>query len=119
MRRAAFAFAAALALLTGPALAGLDQCSEPYGPVLPDAASLTAETLAEAKKEVLQFIADSDAFQSCVVSVMNVKDKDEKLSPAEMAAAQRKIDSNQKEKEAIGNAYNALARDYNARHGAK
>lgn len=114
MRRAVLT-SLALAVLSGPALAaGIDRCSEPFGPALPTAASTTIAQLPAIKKEVEAFIRDSDAFQSCLVAVMDVKDEDEKLSKAEMAQAQRKLDSNQREKEAIGAAYNALAKQVKA-----
>lgn len=114
MRR--LVLAAAAGLLLSPAYAGkLDQCSQPYGPVLP-AAPVTKEQLKAAKAEVVQFIEDSDAFQSCLIHLMDEKDKDDALTPAEKAQAQRKIDSNQREKQAIGDAYNALAKDYASRN---
>ena len=72
--------------------------------------------LKAAKAEVEQCIEDSDTFQSCLIRLLDEKDKEKQLSTAEKAQAQRKINSNQKEKEVIGAAYNALARDYAARN---
>lgn len=112
MRRALLVLAASIAL-TAPAFAGLDQCQEPYAPVLPTPKTVTKESLHKAKDEVLRFISDSDAFQTCMLAVMAVKDKDEKLSPQQMQQAQRAIDENQAEKERVGAEYNALVKVVN------
>lgn len=114
MRRAAFALIAAFAL-TPAALANMDRCQEPFGPVLPKAASVTADQLADAKAEVLQFIKDSDAYQACLLASMH--DPEAKLTDGQKATLNRRIESNQREKEAIGDEYNGLVRTVNARSG--
>jgi hypothetical protein len=118
MRRAAFAFVAALAL-TGSALAVGDECQEPYGPVLPDAATTTKAELRAIKAEVEAFIRDSDNYQSCLWHLIDEKDKKGKpvLSQSDIAKLTRRADSNQAEKEAIGNGFNQLVKTVNARGG--
>lgn len=120
MRRVLFASVIGL-ILAPAALAGVDSCQEPFGPVLPKAASVTEAQLASIKDEVVTFIKDSDAYQACLVAAMNTADrsKDEKMSDGEKAAINRRIASNQREKEAIGNGYNELVRVVNARSGKK
>jgi len=113
MRIAALAFAACL--LVPAAFAGTERCSEPYGPVVPDGNVATAAEMKTAKAEVLQFVADSDAFQACIVAVID--DPEEKMTPAQKQAAGRLINDNQKEKEAVAAAYNAALRAYKAKHG--
>ncbi len=109
MRRAAFAIAAALCL-TGPAFAVGEECQEPYGPVLPDPATVTKADLRAVKAEVEAFIADSDAYQSCLLHLIDnpAKPKDGGLTDSQKASLQRRINANQKEKETIGNTYNQL-----------
>lgn len=118
MRRAAFAFVAALAL-TGPAFAVGEECQEPYGPVLPNAASTTKTELRAIKAEVEAFIRDSDGYQACLWHLIDQKDKKGKpvLSESDRTKLRRRADSNQAEKEAIGNGYNDLVRAVNARGG--
>ena len=109
MRRAAFALVMSL-MLAPAALAGIDSCQEPYGPVLPDAATVTDVQLQAVKADVLAFIRDSDAYQACLVAAMSEADKskDGKMTDGQKAAVYRRIDASQKEKEAIGNEYNKL-----------
>lgn len=114
MRRLVFALAAATAL-AGPAFAGVERCQEPFGPVMPPAAGITQDKLREARAEVQRFIKESDAYQECLLTVM--RDPAEKLTDAQKAAINRRIESNQKEKEAIGAAYNELVKTYNATIG--
>ena len=114
MRRAAFALIAALAL-SPAALAGIKRCQEPFGPVLPDQATVTAAELKAVKSEVQTFIKDSDAYQACLLATM--RDPEEKMTDGEKARVDRMIASNQREKEAIGAEYNALVRAVNARGG--
>lgn len=114
MRRFVFAAAAAVAL-AGPAFAGVERCQEPFGPVLPSAATITQEGLKAARLEVKRFIDESDSYQECLLTVM--RDPSEKLTDAQKAAIDRRIAANQKEKEAIGAAYNELVKAYNAKSG--
>jgi hypothetical protein len=119
MRRAAFALTAAL-LLAGSAFAAVgDECQEPYGPVLPDAATVTMAQLRAVKPEVEQFIRDSDGYQSCLWHLIDQKDKKGKpvLSESDSARLRRRSDSNQAEKEKIGNGYNELVKIAAARGG--
>lgn len=120
MRRVVMASMFAL-VLPSAALASVDSCQEPFGPVLPKAETVTEAQLATIKEEVVTFIKDSDAYQSCLVAAMNTADrsKDDKMTDGEKAAVNRRIASNQREKETIGNGYNELVRVVNARSGKK
>lgn len=114
MRLAAL-FAAAL-FLAPAAFAGTERCQAPYGPVVPDGNTATSAEMKTAKAEVLQFIADSDQYQSCIDAV--IKDPAEKMTPQQKQAALRLIDQNQQEKQEVADAYNAALRAYKAKHGA-
>lgn len=109
------AAAALIALFAAPvAFAGVDdRCQEPFGPVVPDGNTATAAQMTTAKREVLAFIKDSDAFQSCVILVID-DPKEEIKEPAKKAAL-KKIESNQREKEDVANAYNAALKAFKAR----
>ena len=115
MRFAAAALLAAV-LLAPAALAGTERCSLPYGPVVPDGNTATAAEMKAAKAEVLQFIDDSDAYQSCIEAV--TKDPAEKMTPEQKQAAYALMDKNQQEKVAVADAYNQALRAYKAKHGA-
>ncbi len=119
MRRAAFLIAAAT-VLTPAAFADIDRCQEPFGPVLPKEETVTRAQLTRARAEVQVFIKDSDAYQDCLLSSLN--DPDAKLKEPEhkalSARVDRRIQSNQREKEAIGAAYNRLVAAVNKREGA-
>lgn len=108
------AAAALLAVLAAPtAFAGVERCQEPFGPVVPDGHTATQAEMRTARTEVLRFIKDSDAYQSCVVLVMD--DPVEKLTDPQKRAAMRRIESNQQEKQAVGDAYNAALKVFRAR----
>jgi len=113
---------AAALFFAGAALADQpwDRCQEPFGPLAPDPSVATAADMAQAKKEVEAFIRDSDAYQECLLFAMDDRKakKEDKLSPGQKAQMQRMIESNQREKEMIGNEYNEAVRAFNARIGA-
>lgn len=117
MRRAVFTLTAAV-WLAGSAFAAVgDECQEPYGPVLPDAATVTMAELRAIKPDVQAFIKDSDGYQSCLWHLIDEKDKKGKpvLSESDRSRLKRRSDSNQTEKEAIGFRYNELVKIASAR----
>lgn len=117
MRRAAFALTAAV-WLAGSAFAAVgDECQEPYGPVLPDAATATMAELRALKPEVEAFIKDSDGYQSCLWHLIDQKDKKGEpiLSDSDRTRLKRRSDANQAEKEEIGFRYNDLVKIASAR----
>ena len=94
----------------------LGKCgSIPYGPtIVMDAKTATKEEMEVAKEDVLAFIAQSDAYQECLLKLAEslgprLTDNDKRL----IGAA---IDRSQKEKEALGNDYNKLVDNYNKLH---
>lgn len=112
MRLAAFALAACLAMPA--AFAGVnDRCQEPFGPVVPNGDTATPAEMKQARREVLQFISDSDVFQGCVLKV--IEDPEEKMTDAQKKAALKRIDSNQHEKQAVADAFNAALKRFKAR----
>lgn len=78
-----------------PAMAA-GRCSRPYAPVISSSAATTKEDLVRLRKDVQDFIAASDAYQSCMV-------KNGQGSSSQIA-------SNQADKERVGRTFNALAK---------
>ncbi len=112
MRLAAFALAAFIAAPT--ALASVsDRCQEPFGPVVPNGDTATAAEMTSARREVLQFISDSDTFQTCVLKV--IEDPNEKMTELQQKAAMKRLDSNQHEKESVAAAFNEALKRFKAR----
>jgi hypothetical protein len=70
-----------------------EQCTAPIAPVIPDGARSTAAQLTSALNDAKTFVAASDAYQACMLRV---------------------VEANQKEKERIGTEYGAAAKAYNA-----
>ena len=94
----------------------LGKCgSIPYGPtIVMDAKTATKQEMETAKEDVLAFIAQSDAYQDCLLKLAEslgprLTDNDKRI----LGAA---IDRSQKEKEALGNDYNKLVDNYNKLH---
>ena len=69
-----------------------EQCTAPVAPVIPDGARSTAAQLTSALNDAKAFVVASDAYQACMLRV---------------------IEANQKEKERIGTEYGAAAKAYN------
>jgi hypothetical protein len=70
-----------------------EQCMAPIAPVIPDGARSTAAQLTSALNDAKAFVVASDAYQACMLRI---------------------IEANQKEKERIGTEYGAAAKAYNA-----
>ncbi len=112
--------AIALVALVTPAFAD-DACVTPYAPTVPDGAKATTEQLKTALDEVKAFIKSSDDYQACLLLYMNqqtaaAKSDKKDIDPTIKASILAKGDANQREKERVGNEYNAAARAYKAAH---
>lgn len=105
----------AVFLLSSAAMAGTERCSEPYAPVIPDGASASAAEIKAVKREVEQYIRESDDYQSCILAV--IADPDEKMSSQDKVNAMALIEANQREKEEVAAAYNAALRAHKAAKG--
>jgi hypothetical protein len=112
----------ALVMLAAPAFAQ-DKCMAPIAPVIPNGRTAAVADLVQANKDVVSFIKSSDDYQSCLLADLQsqidaAKDnKDKKgLDPAIKKAIEAKGDANQKQKEAVGKAYNAAAAAYKQAH---
>jgi hypothetical protein len=119
MKFAAIITAGAVLGLAGPALAA--DCVRPEAPAPVDGATATMEQLVAAKTAVTDFIAKSDAYQTCVLDdVAAQKDAAKKaktkFDPAISKAADAKVSENQADKERVGQAFNAAAKAYKAAH---
>jgi Skp family chaperone for outer membrane proteins len=111
---------AALMGWAGSALAQ-DACTKPAAPAAVDGATASMEQLLAAKKEVSDFIAASDAYQTCVLDSVEAQRKaakaeKRKLDPQVSKTADADIKANQADKEKVGADFNAAARAYKAAH---
>ena len=89
--------------------------SPPHGNIALDGSKATKKQMENAKLDVIAFMADSDIYQDCInkylaryQSILTPQDK------SRLAGLQQ---FNQKEKEKIGNGYNAAADAFNKTHG--
>jgi hypothetical protein len=114
--------AAALTLIALPALADYDsRCVEPYAPTIPDGNRASLSQINAARAQVTDFIAQSDAYQSCLLlDLKTQKDtavrNNKPLDPHIPDAINAKIAANQREKERLGAEYHAAAHAYNEAH---
>lgn len=110
-----FAVAALAVLLATPAAYASieDRCQEPFGPVVPDGNTASQAEMRASKAEVLNFIKDSDSFQSCILLVID-DPKEEMKEPAKKAGL-KKLEANQREKEAVAAAFNNALKAFKAR----
>jgi hypothetical protein len=104
-----------------------EKCGQaPYGPAVPNASTLDQKKFRELKVDVVGFLAASDLFQDCLLRVLAEgppkpkKDTTQEQYEATVKKFQQDGEriawANQKEKESVGTAYNAVVDEMN---GAK
>lgn len=109
-----FALACAIAAATGLPAFGQDTCSEPIPPSPINGATASEKQLNDATQDVKTFLRQSSDYQDCVIGDLKAKkaqaqhDKKD-LDPSVAAAAQTRIDANQKMKEKVGTEMNTAA----------
>jgi hypothetical protein len=108
---------------TAPALASSSDCYEPTAPAPVDGKNATDAQMKSALKDVKQFIADSDDYQSCLIADLAeqkraaARSKDRTpLDPSIEAAVDAKVKRNQALKEQVGTEFNTAAQAFNAAH---
>ena len=93
----------------------LDKCgSIPYGLVDLNGKTATKEEMEEGKFQVTSFITQVDVYQECLLKLANTLG--ERLSDNDKRVLGAAIDQSQKEKEAVGKAYNEAVEDFNKAH---
>jgi len=109
--------------MAAPALADSSSCSEPYPPAAVDGNTVTYDQLKAAAHDANVFMKASDDYQSCLNSDYQAqaqaaaKSKDKKpLDPSIKADIEAKIGNNQKEKEKVGNEFQAAMTAFKAKH---
>jgi hypothetical protein len=105
--------------LAGPALA--EDCTRPNAPTVVDGATATMDQLAATRKEVGDFMAASDAYQSCVIADLGAQRDAAKAAKTKFdkgleKAANAKISENQADKEKVGTDYNKAVKAFKAAH---
>ena len=93
----------------------LDKCgSIPYGLVDLNGKTATKEEMEEGKFQVTSFITQVDVYQECLLKLANTLA--ERLSDNDKRVLAAAIEQSQKEKEAVGKAYNEAVEDFNKAH---
>ncbi|MGQ0742157.1 MAG: hypothetical protein ACT4OG_07665 [Alphaproteobacteria bacterium] len=114
-----FFVCAGLALFAVPAFAYQSRCVEPYAPVVPDPRAASKQQLDAVKKDVVQFIKDSDQYQECLLLELKTEKqtasrKQKPFDPQIDADIQKMISANQREKERVGATYNGAVHTWHA-----
>ena len=120
MTKAAILALGAVLGLAAPGLA-LADCQRPTAPAAIDGKTATMEQITAAKKSVMSFINDSDAYQTCVIDEFKAKKAaadaaKTKLDPALAKEADANVSANQADKEKVGGDFNTAAKAYRAAH---
>ncbi len=118
MKTAAIVAAFAALAMAGQALAG-EACVRPTAPAPVDGATATKDQLFAGQAAVKAFIADSDSFQTCIISsieAMRAAAKASKTKVAKVAIkdADSQIAANQKDKVDVGSAFNGAIKAFKA-----
>jgi hypothetical protein len=115
--------AAALLISAAPALAQSGCGGAPIAPAAVDGSKATEAQMKDAHDDVVNFIKASDDFQSCVIGDLARQKREaakqnppKQLDASVTAAANAKVDGNQKTKEKVGAEYNASVQAYKAAH---
>ena len=114
---------AAFVILAGPAFAQAfeDKCAAPIAPVVPDGKTAAVPQLTQAANDVKNYIKASDDYQACLLAEINTYETQAKgtkqgIDPNIRKTLEAKGDTNQKDKERLGAAYNKSVGDYRAAH---
>mgnify|MGYP001300203008 FL=1 len=93
----------------------LDKCGPlPYGVVEMNGKTATKDEMEEGKFQVTSFITQVDVYQECLVKLE--KALGERMSANDHRVVAAAIEQSQKEKVAVGNAYNQAVDDFNKAH---
>jgi len=111
-----------LGSLLGTAAPALAQCAEPVAPAGINGATATNEQMKIALANVSNFIAQSDAFQTCLVNAFEAAKaqaaaNQQPFDTSIEQTAEGLIEANQRLKESVGNAVNAALSDFKNSHG--
>lgn len=123
MIRGMWLSAAALVMLAVPAIAAAPDaaCMAPEMPKMPDGKTAPAKDIIAAANSVKKYVADSDAYQTCLNEVEDKMEAEAKAAKAAMdpkikADLDAKHEQNQTNKERLGAMYSATAAAYRQAH---
>lgn len=108
--------AAALAVAAVPAFADEPPCFEPYAPARVDPKTVTLPQMCRYREDVIAFLMLSDTYQECMLGWG--ADPANKADDAQKSRIVRQVDGNQREKERVGEEFNAASGAYNLAKGA-
>ena len=121
MMRIGVGFVVLLGVLAGPASAQVP-CTAPFLPVVPDGATATQEQLNDVRRQVEDFVRESDEYQNCLVTFLRqqeaeaARDPDERVDPQLRRRTVTLVNANQNHKIRVSEEFNAAARAYNEAH---
>jgi hypothetical protein len=98
-------FAAALSVIASPVLAA--HCRQPYAPDTNLPAGAGRDAVLQLRQDVQAFITASDVYQQCLIEVTNT---DATFKPQ----ADKLTAANQADKQRVGDAFNAIVKQFNA-----
>ena len=98
-----------------------DHCDRPAPPPAIDGATVTKEQLDAAHDAVSDFLKASNHYQLCIRYYIGGREDMARMTKGNLPPwmyqlAQEKIDANQKDKAAVGEAYNAAVKAYHDKH---
>ena len=88
--------------------------SIPYGLVELNGKTATKDEMEEAKFQVVSFVTQVDVYQECLVKLTNSLGN--RMSDNDKRVVAAVIDMSQKEKEAVGAAFNTAVDEFNAKN---
>jgi len=110
--------AAFVAVSLSPAFADDPACTAPIPPVALDGATATQEQMTAMHDDVVNFLKQSDDYQSCIVADLDAKRAKAKrmkieFDPYQQKEAESLAAANQRLKEKVGGEFNAAVHAFN------
>jgi len=95
--------AAGLCIVASPVLAS--HCSQPFAP--DTKAATSKDAVVQLRQDVQAFLTASDVYQQCLIDQEN-------SDPSFKAQADKLVEANQADKQRVGDAFNAIAKQFSS-----